>query len=193
MPRDNSVISGARCPILPGGVVIGTKVGEGGMGGWLGFCQPSSYRGRRCPAVVSAVRASVALFSIMPIIRGPILISSVSLPVACLASAMCGIFCLRGPVLWLVSSYVATLFLLRAPARTAATGPLAPLVGAVARAARSGAVLVGFVNGCLQVCGDLCAPRLDSKRARSATPSKRLRLTARVRAVTVCIRESVTM
>jgi hypothetical protein len=78
----------------------------------------------------------------MPIIRGPILISSVSLPVACLASAMCGIFCLRGPVLWLVSSYVATLFLLRAPARTAATGPLAPLVGADARAARSGAVLV---------------------------------------------------
>jgi hypothetical protein len=42
---------------------------------------------------------------------------------------------------------VATLFLLRAPARTAATGPLAPLVGAVARAARSGAVLVCFVNG----------------------------------------------
>ena len=34
------------------------------------------------------------------------------------ASAMCGIFGLRGPVLWLVSSYVATLFLLRAPART---------------------------------------------------------------------------
>jgi hypothetical protein len=34
------------------------------------------------------------------------LISSVSLPVAVLASAMCGIFCLRGPVLWLVSSYV---------------------------------------------------------------------------------------
>jgi hypothetical protein len=58
----------------------------------------------------------------MPIICGPILISSVSLPVAVLASAMCGIFCLRGPVLWLVSSYVATLFLLRAPARTAATG-----------------------------------------------------------------------
>jgi hypothetical protein len=58
----------------------------------------------------------------MPIIRGPILISSVRLPVAFLASAMlsamCGIVCLRGPVLWLVSSYVATLFLLRAPART---------------------------------------------------------------------------
>jgi hypothetical protein len=88
----------------------------------------------------------------MPIICGPILISSVSLPVAVLASAMCSIFCLRGPVLWLVSSYVATLFLLRAPARTAATGPLAPLVGAVACAARSGAVLVGFVNGCVQVC-----------------------------------------
>jgi hypothetical protein len=80
----------------------------------------------------------------MPINCGPILISSVSLPVAVLASAMCGIFGLRGPVLWLVSSYVSTLFLLRAPARTAATGPLAPLVGAVARAARSGAVLVKF-------------------------------------------------
>ena len=38
----------------------------------------------------------------MPIICGPILISSVSLPVAVLASAMCGIFCLRSPVLWLV-------------------------------------------------------------------------------------------
>ena len=88
----------------------------------------------------------------MPIICGPILISSVSLPVAVLASAMCGIFGLRVPVLWLVSSYVATLFLLRAPARTAATGPLAPLVGSVARAARAGAVLVCFVNGCLQVC-----------------------------------------
>jgi hypothetical protein len=99
----------------------------------VGFCQPSSYRCRRCLAAASAVLASDALFSIMPIICGPILISSVSLPVAVLASAMCGIFCLRGPVLWLVSSYVATLFLLRAPARTAATGPLAPLVGAVAR------------------------------------------------------------
>jgi len=118
----------------------------------VGFCQPSSYLCRRCLAAASAVRASEALFSIMPIICGPILISSVSLPVAVLASAMCGIFCLRGPVLWLVSSYVATLFLLRAPARTAATGPLAPLVGSVARAARAGAVLVCFVNGCLQVC-----------------------------------------
>ena len=129
----------------------------GGWGeGWgVGFCQPSSYRCRRCLAAASAVLASDALFSIMPIICGPILISSVSLPVAVLASAMCGIFCLRGPVLWLVSSYVATLFLLRAPARTAATGPLAPLVGAVARAARSGAVLVCFVNGCLQVC-EIC-------------------------------------
>ena len=119
----------------------------------MGFCQPSSYLCLdRCPAAASAVRACVALLSIMPIICGPILISSVSLPVAVLASAMCGIFCLRGPVLWLVSSYVATLFLLRAPAKTAATGPLAPLVGAVACAARSGAVLVGFVNGCVQVC-----------------------------------------
>ena len=75
----------------------------------VGFCQPSSYLCRRCPAAASAVRACVALLSIMPIICGPILISSVSLPVAVLASAMCGIFCLRGPVLWLVSSsYVAT-------------------------------------------------------------------------------------
>ena len=72
----------------------------------MGFCQPSSYLCRRCPAAASAVRACVALISIKPIICGPILISSVSLPVAVLASAMCGIFCLRGPVLWLVS-YVA--------------------------------------------------------------------------------------
>ena len=123
-------------------------MGGGVGGGVLSTVNPSSYLCRRCLAAASAVRASEALFSIMPIICGPILISSVSLPVAVLASAMCGIFCLRGPVLWLVSSYVATLFLLRAPARTAATGPLAPaLVGAVARAARSGAVLVCFVNG----------------------------------------------
>ena len=144
----------------------------------MGFCQPSSYLCRRCPAAASAVRASVALFSIMPIICGPILISSVSLPVAVLASAMCGIFCLRGPVLWLVSSYVAILFLLRAPARTAATGPLAPLVGAVARAARSGAVLGCFVNGCLQVC-EIGGRASSSVRARArARPS---------RAVNVCI------
>ena len=38
----------------------------------MGFCQPSSYLCRRCLAAASAVRASVALFSIMPIIRGPI-------------------------------------------------------------------------------------------------------------------------
>jgi hypothetical protein len=134
----------------------------------LGFCQPSSYLCLdRCPAAASAVRACVALLSIMPIICGPILISSVSLPVAVLASAMCGIFCLRGPVLWLVSSYVATLLLLRAPARTAATGPLAPLVGAVALAARPGAVLVCFVNGCLQVC-EICGRASSSVRARGA-------------------------
>ena len=131
----------------------------------MGFCQPSSYLCRRCLAAASAVLASVALFSIMPINCGPILISSVSLPVAVLASAMCGIFGLRVPVLWLVSSYVAILFLLRAPARTAATGPLAPLVGAVARAARSGAVLVCFVNGCLQVC-EICGRASSSVRAR---------------------------
>ena len=147
------MISGARCPILPGGIVIGNQVGDGGRGGWLGFCQPSSYLCLRCPAAASAVRACVALLSIMPIICGPILISSVSLPVAVLASAMCSIFCLRGPVLWLVSSYVATLFLLRAPARTAATGPLAPLVGAVARAARPGAVCVGKVDRKASVSG----------------------------------------
>jgi hypothetical protein len=82
----------------------------------------------------------------MLIIRGPILISSVILPVAILASAMYGIFCLRGPVLRLVSSYVSTLFRFRAPASTAAAGPLAPLVGAVALVARSGAVLVGLIN-----------------------------------------------
>ena len=145
----------------------------GGWGeGWgVGFCQPSSYLCRRCLAAASAVLASDALFSIMPIICGPILISSVSLPVAVLASAMCGIFCLRGPVLWLVSSYVATLFLRRAPTRTAATGPLAPLVGAVARAARSGAVLVCFVNGCMQVC-EICDRASSSVRARvRARPS----------------------
>ena len=99
----------------------------------------------RCPAAASAVRACVALLSIMPIICGPILISSVSLPVAVLASAMCGIFCLRGPVLWLVSSYVATLFRLRAPARTAATRPACPTRRrCVARAARPGAVFQTF-------------------------------------------------
>ena len=37
------------------------------------------------PLPTSAVRACVALLSIMPIIRGPILISSFSLPVAILA------------------------------------------------------------------------------------------------------------
>jgi hypothetical protein len=81
------------------------------------------------------------------------LISSVSLPVAILASAMYGVFFLRGPVLRLVSSYVSTLFRFRAPASTAAAGPLAPLVGAVALVARTGAVLVGFVSVCVQVCG----------------------------------------
>ncbi len=67
--------------------MIGNQVGDGGRGGWLGFCQPSSYLCLRCPAAASAVRACVALLSIMPIICGPILISSVSLPVAVLASA----------------------------------------------------------------------------------------------------------
>ena len=123
----------------------------------MGFCQPSSYRCRRCRAAASAVRACVALLSIMSIIRGPILISSVSLPVAILASAMYGVFFLRGPVLRLVSSYVSTLFRFRAPASTAAVGPgyppLTPLVGAVALVARTGAVLVGFVSVCVQVCG----------------------------------------
>ena len=38
------------------------------------------------------------------------IISAISLPVAIFASAMCCVFCLRGPVLWPVSSYVATLF-----------------------------------------------------------------------------------
>jgi hypothetical protein len=33
----------------------------------MGFCQPSSYLCRRCLAAASAVRASEALFSIMPI------------------------------------------------------------------------------------------------------------------------------
>ena len=46
----------------------------------------------------------------MSTIRGPIFISAISLPVAIFASAMCCVFCLRGPVLWPVSSYVATLF-----------------------------------------------------------------------------------
>jgi hypothetical protein len=79
------------------------------------------------------------------------LISSVSLPVAILASAMYGVFFLRGPVLRLVSSYVSTLFRFRAPASTAAAGPLAPLVGAVALVARTGAVLVCVVTGCASV------------------------------------------
>ena len=93
--------------------MIGNRVGvgEGGVGLGLGLCQPSSYLCRRCLAAastqgpVSTVRAwDVALLSIMSIIRGPIFISAVSLPVAIFASAMGSIFCLRGPVLWPVSS-----------------------------------------------------------------------------------------
>ena len=104
-------------------------------------------------AAASKVHAWVALLSIMSIIRGPIFISAVSLLVAIFASAMsCYVRYLllarcRGPVLWPVSSYVATtLFRRRAPASTAATGPLASLVGAVALAARSGAVMVDLIN-----------------------------------------------
>ena len=81
------------------------------MGLGLGLCQPSSYLCLRCLAAastqgpVSTVRAwDVALLSIMSIIRGPIFISAVSLPVAIFASAKGSIFCLRGPVLWPVSS-----------------------------------------------------------------------------------------
>ena len=51
-----------------------------------------------------------ASFNHVSTIRGPIFISAISLPVAIFASAMCCVFCLRGPVLWPVSSYVATLF-----------------------------------------------------------------------------------
>jgi hypothetical protein len=108
-------------------------------------------------AAASKVHACwVALLSIMSIIRGPIFISAVSLLVAIFASAMsCYVRYLllarcRGPVLlilWPVSSYVATtLFRRRAPASTAATGPLASLVGAVALAARPGAVMVDLIN-----------------------------------------------
>ena len=106
-------------------------------------------------AAASKVHAWVALLSIMSIIHGPIFISAVSLLVAIFASATC-MSCYvrylllarcRGPVLWPVSSYVATtLFRRRAPARTAATGPLASLVGAVALAARSGAGMVDLIN-----------------------------------------------
>ena len=104
-------------------------------------------------AAASTAHAWVALLSIMSIIRGPIFISAVSLLVAIFASAMsCYVRYLllarcRGPVLWPVSSYVGTtLFRRRAPASTAATGPLASLVGAVALAARPGAVMVDLIN-----------------------------------------------
>ena len=90
--------------------MISNQVGGGGRGG-VGVLSTviillPSLKGRSLysPCVGSAS------FNHVSTIRGPIFISAISLPVAIFASAMCCVFCLRGPVLWPVSSYVATLF-----------------------------------------------------------------------------------
>ena len=75
--------------------MIGNQVGGGGGGGGVGVAVVStvviplpSLSCRTASTVMSTVRAwDVALLSIMSIIRGPIFISAVSLPVAIFASA----------------------------------------------------------------------------------------------------------
>ena len=123
------------------------------------------YLCRRCLAAASTVRAWVALLSIMSIIPGRSLFppSARSSQPACRAFRIGYVWYLLlarsrpGSPLEPVSSYVSTLFR-RPPSRsghaasTAAKGPLASLVGAVALAVRSGAFMVGFVNGRVQVC-----------------------------------------
>jgi hypothetical protein len=120
--------------------VIGNRVGvgEGGVGLGLGLCQPSSYLCRRCLAAASTQapslrgpcvrRSLVALLSIMSIIRGPIFISAVSLPVAIFASAMGSIFCLRGPVLWPRSRHLIGLQARRLTCFHAKTAPHSAIV-----------------------------------------------------------------
>ena len=98
------MVLAGRCPRLPGGIVLGNQVGVGGRGDWGWGCVnrrhlplPSlSCRSLYGPCLGSASVNHVDhpradhYFRRQP---------GVSQPVALFASAMCGIFCLRGPVL----------------------------------------------------------------------------------------------
>ncbi len=80
-----------------------------------GFCRVPSTR--RCLAAASTVCAWVALLSIMSIIRGPIFISSVSLPVAIFASRRCAVSFACGCA---ANKYTCTVVLLRGRSRPVA-------------------------------------------------------------------------
>ena len=54
------IVPGARCPILPGGIVLGNQVGGGGRGVGLGLCQPSLQRPMAETKSLLAVRSVIS-------------------------------------------------------------------------------------------------------------------------------------